>query len=118
MPIKEFECRACSHRFEVLLMLDEKNPDKCPKCGAGDLKRLLSTFRIAGAHSKSARKEDEFGPEADAGMEGLPGMGGMDGGDMGDLGGGDGMDMGGMGGEPGEMPDEPPTPESTDEEAE
>jgi len=91
MPVKEFECRACGHKFEVLLMLNEPNPEKCEKCGASDLKRLLSTFRVAGLSSKSARKEDEFP------SDGLPG--GMDamGGDPGM--GGDEMDMGSDGGD-------------------
>lgn len=73
-------------------MLDEADPEKCPKCGTGDIRRLLSTFRISGARPKSARKEDELpGPDGADPMAGLDGMG-----DMGGMGGGmDGME--GMG---------------------
>lgn len=62
MPLKEFECQGCHHRFEELLMLNEPNPAKCPKCGSPELKQLLGTFRIIGLRSKSARaRGDEDG---------------------------------------------------------
>lgn len=97
MPIKEFKCGACAHRFEVLLMLDEPDPASCPKCGAGGLDRLLSTFRIAGVQSKSARKEDGL-PDT-AGAEAMGGMDGMDAG-MDGMGGVDGMGEDDMDAEP------------------
>ena len=64
MPIKEFECQACRHRFEEILALDEPVPQKCPKCGGGPLRQLLGTFRIGGVTKKSAR-------DADIGDEGI-----------------------------------------------
>jgi len=95
MPLKEYACGKCGHKFEVLLMLSEPDPQACPKCGATELKRLLSTFRITGARSKSARAEDDLGEAPGAGMDDL-------GGGMADIGGGDnGMDAGGMGDEAG-----------------
>ncbi len=120
MPIKEFECEACHHKFEDILGLNEPNPAVCPKCGKGPLKSLLGSFRIAGVHKKSA-SADEFGPE-DGGEGGGfgDGMGGMDGGmgDMGGmdagLGGGDfGGDMGGgdFGGDSDAGGEEPPAGE-------
>ena len=93
MPIKEYECRACSSKFEALLMLNEPDPTACPKCGKSDLKRILSTFRIAGAHKKTGA--DESMPDLPAGVQENLDMGGMD-----DMGGG--MGMGGDDG--GEMP--------------
>ncbi len=80
MPIKEFECQACRHRFEEILGIHEPVPEKCPKCGGGPLKQLLGTFRIAGASRKSE-------PEGDFGADEGPGAGG-------DFGAGD--EMGGM----------------------
>lgn len=96
MPLKEFECQSCRHRFELVLWLKEPNPEACPKCGHKELKQLLGTFRIAGARSKSASADDEFGDEGGGagpgddlggGGEGWDGAGGDDlGGDDGDLG--------------------------------
>ena len=101
MPIKEFECQACKHRFEDILGINEPVPTKCPKCGGGPLKQLLGTFRIAGVKSKSAPDSgfDEGGdaPEgySDDGGFGGEGDAGLDGGDLGDeAAAGDGMDAG------------------------
>ena len=88
MPLKDFECPACHHKFEELLQLSEPNPEKCPKCGAAGLKQVLGTFRIAGLGRKSAR--DEAGP--DAGMPG--GDAALDGGGFGEEGLDTGMDDG------------------------
>lgn len=96
MPIKEFNCTACGHKFEEILGINDPNPDTCPKCGKKELKRVLGTFRIVGGRSKSASsaeelKDQEFGPALeggdfgeDAGMDG-----GMDYGEGGDLGDGE-----------------------------
>jgi putative FmdB family regulatory protein len=43
MPIYDFECRACSHRFEELVKNAEEHP-ACPECGAPDAQRRFSTF--------------------------------------------------------------------------
>ena len=46
MPIYEFACRSCGHRFEELVGshvgLDAADVS-CPECGAVDTERLLST---------------------------------------------------------------------------
>jgi len=85
MPIKEYECRGCSHKFEALLMLNEPDPAACPKCGKADLKRILSTFRIAGVHKKSSESGGAM-PDMAGGMPDGLDMGGMD-----DMGGDAGM---------------------------
>jgi putative FmdB family regulatory protein len=45
VPIYEFECRSCGHRFEELVgsTVGLKAGDVCcPECGAADAERLLS----------------------------------------------------------------------------
>ena len=44
MPLYEYRCRACSHPFEILVGRD--SVPACPKCGADDLERLLSSFGV------------------------------------------------------------------------
>lgn len=45
MPIYEYQCRECRHRFEVLQKIGEDNKDlKCPKCNTDKPKRVLSAF--------------------------------------------------------------------------
>lgn len=50
MPIYEFECGGCGHRFERLQKLADPDPAACPQCGAARVQRQLSapSFRLAG----------------------------------------------------------------------
>ncbi|MBK9119318.1 MAG: zinc ribbon domain-containing protein [Phycisphaerales bacterium] len=52
MPIYEFECPACQHRFEELLRSPSAAADvRCPSCGARKVQRQPSVFA---AHAASA----------------------------------------------------------------
>lgn len=62
MPIHEFACRTCGHRFETLVR-GGIEPATCPSCQAQDLERLLSfpTVQSEGARAlalKAAKKRD------------------------------------------------------------
>lgn len=50
MPIYEYECKACSHGFDVLQKVSDGALRKCPQCGALKLQRLVSApqFRLKG----------------------------------------------------------------------
>jgi len=56
MPIYEYRCRDCGHRFEVLQRLGQGADGLvCPGCGAEPVEKVFSTFAAAGANSaKSA----------------------------------------------------------------
>ncbi|HEV8396410.1 MAG TPA: zinc ribbon domain-containing protein [Vicinamibacterales bacterium] len=43
MPLYEYECEACGHRFEIIQKFSDGPPDVCPKCGKGPLQRLQSS---------------------------------------------------------------------------
>jgi putative FmdB family regulatory protein len=46
VPIYEFECRSCGHRFEELVGSHvgvETADVRCPECGAADPARLMSS---------------------------------------------------------------------------
>lgn len=51
MPIYEFECPACSERFDRLQKLSDPDPDSCPHCGATGVRRCVTApaFRLAGS---------------------------------------------------------------------
>jgi len=51
MPIYEFECSACGHRFDRLQKLSDSDPTVCPTCAAPQLRRRVSapSFRLAGS---------------------------------------------------------------------
>jgi putative FmdB family regulatory protein len=45
MPIYEFQCQGCRHKFSVLVrQLSAPSSISCPSCGAIDIIRLMSTF--------------------------------------------------------------------------
>ncbi|MDE2317067.1 MAG: zinc ribbon domain-containing protein [Xanthomonadaceae bacterium] len=50
MPIYEFECSQCGHRFDRLQKLSDVDPAECPQCGAPKVQRRVSapSFRLAG----------------------------------------------------------------------
>ena len=45
MPLYEYQCESCQHRFEVIQKFSDAPVDTCPKCG-GTVKRLLSSPAI------------------------------------------------------------------------
>jgi putative FmdB family regulatory protein len=45
MPIHEYQCRGCGHRFEALVR--GTNRAACPSCQGEDLEQLLSMFAVS-----------------------------------------------------------------------
>jgi len=45
MPLYEYQCDACSHRFERIQKFSDPHVDTCPKCG-GAVHKLLSSPAI------------------------------------------------------------------------
>lgn len=45
MPLYEFACDVCAHRFERIQKFSDPNPEACPKCG-GTVQKLLSSPAI------------------------------------------------------------------------
>ena len=45
MPLYEYQCDACAHRFEVIQKFSDAPVEVCPKCG-GQVKKLLSSPAI------------------------------------------------------------------------
>ena len=45
MPIYEYRCRDCDHRFEILQRMGQGSEGlACPRCGADQLQKQYSTF--------------------------------------------------------------------------
>jgi len=47
MPLFDFHCRACGHRFEALIRPQDEQPPACPSCRGTDLERQLSSFAVS-----------------------------------------------------------------------
>jgi putative FmdB family regulatory protein len=46
MPLYEFECEACKTRFERIQKFSDANPEVCPTCGKGPVRKLPSSPAI------------------------------------------------------------------------
>ena len=79
MPIYEYACRSCEHRFESIQKASEAPLRDCPECGEATLKKLLSApvFRLKG----SGWYETDFktGDKRNVAETGDAGEGGKDG---------------------------------------
>ncbi len=46
MPLYEYQCDKCTHRFEVIQKFSDAPIEVCPKCGGGPVMKLLSSPAI------------------------------------------------------------------------
>jgi putative FmdB family regulatory protein len=60
MPLFEYACRTCGHRFEHLTR--GAQPPRCPACASGDLEKQLSVFAVGGAGTETFRAQEAPGP--------------------------------------------------------
>jgi putative FmdB family regulatory protein len=73
MPLYEYECNACGHRFEQIQKFSDPPPDSCPACH-GSVRKLASTpaiqFKGSGWYiTDYARKGKDSGGSAEAESE-------------------------------------------------
>jgi putative FmdB family regulatory protein len=71
MPLYEYRCESCSHRFEVIRRFSDPPIAVCPSCGAGPVVKLLSSpaiqFKGSGWYiTDYARKGQDGGDKKEA----------------------------------------------------
>lgn len=51
MPVYEYRCDACNIQFELRQKFSDPPADRCPKCGGGPVRKLVSaaSFSLKGA---------------------------------------------------------------------
>jgi putative FmdB family regulatory protein len=68
MPLYEYECGACGHRFEVIQKFSESPLERCPKCG-GAVQKLQSApafqFKGSGWYITDYAKKDQSSSSKD-----------------------------------------------------
>jgi putative FmdB family regulatory protein len=62
MPTYEFRCENCGNRFELFLPITAGDPEGCPECGHGPIRRLPSPgagliFKGSGFYATDHRPE-------------------------------------------------------------
>ena len=69
MPLYEYLCKKCGHRFEKLRMFSDKPFKKCPECG-GAVEQLISAssvqFKGSGWHVTDYPKKGSSAPASSA----------------------------------------------------
>ncbi|HSR09954.1 MAG TPA: zinc ribbon domain-containing protein [Thermodesulfobacteriota bacterium] len=61
VPIYEYQCPGCSHKFEKIQSVSEKEKIACPKCG-GRAERVLSPFSCGGGKETDSAAGSACGP--------------------------------------------------------
>jgi putative FmdB family regulatory protein len=74
MPLYEYECDSCGHRFEVIQKFSDAPVEKCPKCGS-TVHKLMSSpaiqFKGSGWYiTDYAKKDSTTASKAGAAKEG------------------------------------------------
>src|SRR5882672_3760648 len=66
MPLYEYQCDACGHRFEKIQKFSDPLEDKCPQCG-GPVHKLVSSpaiqFKGSGFYITDYAKKDHVAAE-------------------------------------------------------
>lgn len=67
MPLYEYECKQCGHRFEKIQKFSDEPEKVCPKCG-GEVEKLLSSpavqFKGAGWYVTDYAKKGSSQPKS------------------------------------------------------
>lgn len=76
MPNYEYECRSCTHSFEVSQSMSDEPIKLCPKCGK-DVRRVISggsgvIFRGSGFYVNDSRGKNSTGPAKTEASESKP----------------------------------------------
>jgi putative FmdB family regulatory protein len=78
MPLYEYECEACSHRFEVIRKFSDPPLEQCTKCG-GVVRKLLSSpaiqFKGSGWYITDYARKGPAGSTASTGSDESKGSG-------------------------------------------
>ncbi|MBC7363915.1 MAG: zinc ribbon domain-containing protein [Candidatus Aminicenantes bacterium] len=52
MPIYEYICLKCQHKFEYVILPGKEVKISCPKCQSSEVKKLISAFGIGGGTNR------------------------------------------------------------------
>ena len=84
MPLYEFQCDVCAHRFEVIQKFTDPPPAACPKCGSPVTKLMSSPaiqFKGSGFYLTDYGRSGGKGDNANANAKGGKSEGGSGGGE-------------------------------------
>jgi len=72
MPLYEYECKKCGHRFEKIQKFSDKMVKKCPECG-GQVEQMISApavqFKGSGWYVTDYAKKSHAPASSDSGSK-------------------------------------------------
>jgi putative FmdB family regulatory protein len=72
MPLYEYECKKCGHRFEKIQKFSDKMVKKCPDCG-GQVEQMISApavqFKGSGWYVTDYPKKSQGSASSDSGSK-------------------------------------------------
>lgn len=72
MPLYEYECKKCGHRFEKIQKFSDKMVKKCPECG-GQVEQMISApavqFKGSGWYVTDYAKKSHTPASSDSGSK-------------------------------------------------
>lgn len=84
MPLYEYQCRKCKHRFEEIQQYSDPPIKRCPKCKKGSVEKLLSApavqFKGSGWYVTDYARKGSAGGSSESGDKGGSGDKGDSGG--------------------------------------
>jgi len=79
VPLYDYVCEACRHRFEVIHGVHDHGPTTCPNCGKGPVRKGITTAAIHYKGSGWAKKERHAASVRSGAKADTDGSGGEDG---------------------------------------
>lgn len=72
MPLYEYQCKKCGHKFEKIQLFSDKPIKKCPECG-GAVEKLISRsavqFKGSGWYATDYAKKSDSGGSSGSGKD-------------------------------------------------
>jgi putative FmdB family regulatory protein len=66
MPVYEYECKSCQHRYsEILSIKESENLPACPSCGSEDVRKVISSVAVVRSAQDKAKDRARAVTEVD-----------------------------------------------------
>jgi putative FmdB family regulatory protein len=66
MPVYEYHCEGCDHRYNVLTRIEESEEVRpCPQCGSEGVRKIISSVSMVRSDSQKAEDQQKALPQVD-----------------------------------------------------
>jgi putative FmdB family regulatory protein len=66
MPVYEYDCEGCDHRYNVLMRIEETEEVRpCPRCGSQEVRKIISSVSVVRSDWQKAEDRQKALPQVD-----------------------------------------------------